>query len=160
MATTDTQVVLTREEFTNLHNARSELYFIQQELVGVLNEKLTKRMADALEKMASAMATSYACDHAREQERIKYYAEVRGRQELKTEWGDFTIPVDGFRQQFQEGQVKVYYESEDPVTLDDPSWLMMWRAADQHWKQGGNQYRNIVAAFAPYKDGFLVVFEG
>jgi hypothetical protein len=159
MADTGDQVVLTREEFRNLHNARSELYFLQQELDGVLNAKLNARFKASLSKMEEAMAATYAADEKRENERSQYYKEVRARQELKTEWGIFEIPLDGFRQTFTQGQVKVYYEAEDAVLLEDPSWLMMWKAAEQLWKQGGSQYRSIIVAFTPYKDGYLVIME-
>lgn len=157
---TENQVILTREEFTSLHNARSELYFINQELSGILNETLSARFKAALDKMQSAMAATYSADDALEKERGTYYKGVQIRQGLKTEWSNFTIPVDGLRQVFQEGTTKVYFQSEDPIILQDPSWLMMWRAADQLWKQSGEQFRNELVSFVPHNDGWLAVFEG
>jgi hypothetical protein len=151
---------LTSEEFSKIHNALYRLNAAKQTLDLVINPKLSEVFDTALADIRDALKNSYAESHQKETTRRQYYADVKARQNLKTTWGIMDITEGSFGRQFMEGDIKVYFGEVEPVTVRDPSMLMMWKAADQLWQQVGNQFRNEIVGFEPWKDGYRVLVEG
>ncbi len=151
-------VTLRGEDFKTIHNTLCEL----RSLVGRMNHSMIK--VDDVEKIVAqfemGLQDAYAQDNATFDEKMDYYRQFRGQNDLSAIWSMYELPVHGFLQSHPySSDVFVVYQG-GHVSVMGSTWGDIYRAADCAMRNSGDDHHIFIEGFELKNGNELHMYTG
>lgn len=150
---------LTAQEFSDIHNAKCEIYSIANSLEGVISERLYARIEKAIQLLNKGLERAYEEDNAAEEKRSAHYNKISEEYGFKSIWSVYE--VDDLNAPFAGAATHLAYKQhwgKKPVLvpINGNTWVDLWRAAEAAILESGDNHHIFIESFEPDGDSGIL----
>lgn len=149
-------VVLKGEDFKTVHNTLCELRSVQQQLCGVVNDRVLDQITAAIRGFELGLRDAYDQDSAAFERKSEHYEQLRTELGLRSIWSIYSVsdlrkshPYTAAREicyRDHWGKAAVY------ETIPGPTWADLFQAADHAIRRSGDGHHVFIESFEPVAD--------
>ncbi len=122
--------ILTSEQFTTIHNAKSDIYKLQRDLGEILAPKYSEQIESIIARLEHALVDVYKAEEAEEQKRYELYQKIAEDNHLdNSEWA--VLGVSDFSEVPYPKATKLQINGVIHDIKEGSSWLDLWIAVNK-----------------------------
>lgn len=144
----------TSDDFKTVHNALCELRSVCENLEGVLNPALYKKLIKARDDIRAGLNNVYEQESKSFDSKYDHYSSVKEDLGLSAVWSVYEVADLNERHPF-EGATKVHYKDHwgKPVTKDivGATWAALYVAGNAAIRDSGDDHHIFIEQFKPSK---------
>lgn len=149
-------VVLKGEDFKTVHNTLCELRSVQQQLCGVVNDRVLDQITAAIRGFELGLRDAYDQDSAAFERKSEHYEQLRTELGLRSIWSIYSVsdlrkshPYTAAREicyRDHWGDRAIY------ETIQGSTWADLYTAADHAIRRSGDGHHVFIESFEPVAD--------
>ncbi len=149
-------VVLKGQDFKTVHNTLCELRSIQQQLTGVINDRLADQLHSVIQGFEQGLRDAYDQDSAAFSRKSDLYEEHRQQQGLRSIWSIYSVTDLTADHPYKAARSVCYRDHWGDAavyeTIQGSTWLDLYRAADRCIQRSGDGHHVFIEAFDAVAD--------
>jgi hypothetical protein len=143
-------VVLKGSDFTRVHNTLCELRSVEQELTGIIGERILERLHRTIKGFEAGLADAYEQDNRAFTRKNDLYDEIRTAEKFQSIWSIYEVDDLDALHPFGDVAQVGYTEHWGKPTFSEikgPTWRDLWRAADHCIRNSGDDHHIFIERF-------------
>ncbi len=149
------EAVLTKEDFSKVHNARCELHAILQTMDGVIHPKIHERLQKAFDLLTEGLTSAYEAEDVAFSRISSHHTDIGEKNGFSSIWSIDHVQDLTANHPFSERTILSYKDhwgkKEVRVAIEGPTWVDLWRAADIAIKQSGDNHHIFIEHFVTHR---------
>lgn len=149
-------VTLKGSDFTTVHNTLCELRSVQQQLTGVINDRLADRLHSVIQGFEQGLRDAYRQDSEAFDMKNEHYSETRDQLGLRAVWSIYSVEELGDQHPYGDIAEICYRDhwGDQPVyeSVEGGTWLDLYEAADRAIRRSGDGHHIFIESFEPVAD--------
>ncbi len=145
--------VLTADEFKTVHNTLCELRSVQQQLTGVINDRLAEQLQAVVRGFELGLKGAYDQDNRAFEDLSEHYEAVRQGAQLRSIWSIYSVRDLSQPHPYKDAAEICYRDhwGDQPVyeTIPGPTWADLYAAADRCIQRSGDGHHIFIESFQP-----------
>ncbi len=154
------EYTLSAKELSNIHNGKCEIIGVIQQLEGVVAEQHITRLRRALELLNAGLEGAYKEEEKQFKTKSSLYDKICSENKFSSIWSMFEV-TDFSAVPFPEARAVTYTRNwgkpVDFMLPINPTWLDLWKAADQLIKESGDNHHVFIEDFTPRKENSFIL---
>jgi hypothetical protein len=145
-------VVLKGEDFKTVHNTLCELRSVQQQLCGVVNDRVLDQITAAIRGFELGLRDAYDQDSAAFERKSEHYEQLRTELGLRSIWSIYSVSDLRKSHPYTAAREICYRDHWGEAAVYEPTWADLFQAADHAIRRSGDGHHVFIESFEPVAD--------